>query len=84
MVLTAGDNKFAYGVLPKHVGTLTTLITIGIHIIHGLTFRKHLLSTYEVRNMSKRPVIPGKVLRTLRIKKHIYLSVSLLGVSGAT
>ena len=68
-------NKFTYWVLPKHVGTLTTLFTIGIHIVHGLTFRAHLLNTYEVRNMSKRPVIPGKVLRTFRIEEHVHIFV---------
>ena len=68
-------NKFAYWVLPKLVGTLTTLITINFHVVHGLTFRTHLLSTYEVRNMSERPVIPGKVLPTLRIKEHVPIFV---------
>jgi len=68
-------NKFACWVLPNYVGTLTALFTIGFHIVHGLTFRTHLLSTYKVQNMSKRPVIPGKVLRTLRIKERVHIFV---------
>ena len=82
MVWTAGDNKFAYWDLPNHVGMLTTMFIIGIHIVHSLTFRTHLLSTYEVLNMSKRTVIPG--VHSLSKNTYKYLTHRLLAVSGAT
>jgi hypothetical protein len=37
MVWTAGDNKFAYGVLPKHMDTLAALFTVNIHIRNSFT-----------------------------------------------
>jgi hypothetical protein len=75
MVWTAGDNKFAYGVLPEYMGTLTTLFAIGIHIVHGNTLGTHLLSTYEVGYMFKRPIRLFKVLCTLRIKENVHILV---------
>jgi len=76
-------NKFAYWVLPKHVGTLTTLFTIGIHIVHCLTLRTHLLITYEVRNMSKRPSFLARIcVHSVSKNAYIYLSDSFLAVSG--
>ena len=47
--LTGINNKFTNGVLPEHMGTLSTLFTIDTHIIHGFTFRTYFLSIYEFR-----------------------------------
>ena len=69
-------NKFTFGVLPKHVGTLTTLFTIDIHIIHCFKFGTHLLSTYEIRNNLKGPIEILKVLCALHIKENIQKPVS--------
>jgi len=68
-------DKFAYGVLPERVDMLSTLFLIDINIIHGFTFRTHLLSTYEVRNMLKRPITLLKVLCALRIKEYVQILV---------
>jgi uncharacterized membrane protein len=66
-------DKFAYGVLPESVDTLSTLFTIDINIIHGFTFRTHLLSTYEVWYMLKRPITLFKVLCALLIKENVQI-----------
>jgi len=84
MVGTAGDNKFAYGVLPERMDTLPTLFTIDTEIIHGFTFRRVLLSTYDVRHMLKRPITLLKVC-AIRIEENVQnVSENLLGFSGAT
>jgi hypothetical protein len=68
-------NKFAYGVLPEHMGTLTTLCAIGIYIVHGNTIGTHLLSTYEVGYMFKKSIRLYKVVCTLRIKENVHILV---------
>jgi len=46
MVGTAGHNKFAYGVLPERMDTLTTFFTFDTQIFQVFTFRTYLLGIY--------------------------------------
>jgi len=78
-------NKFTYGVLPEPMDTLPTLFKIDTQIIHGFTLGTHLLNTYEVRYMFKRPITIFKVLCAFHIEENYkLLSDNLLGFSGAT
>ena len=77
-------DEFAYGVMPERVDTLSTLFTIDINI-HGFTLRTHLLSTYEVRNMLKRPITLFKALCAFRIRISLivcYVLVEPRSVNG--
>ena len=65
------NNKFTYGVLPEHMDTLPTLVTIDTQIIHGFIFRAHLLCTYEIRYMLKRSITFLKELCGLPIEKYV-------------
>jgi hypothetical protein len=77
-------NKFTYGILPKHMGTLTTMFAIGIHIVHGNTLGTNLLSTYEFRYTFKDPSdFSRSCEHSVSKKTYIYLSDSLLGLKGA-
>jgi len=61
-------DKFAFGVLPERVDTLSTLFAIDINIFHGFTFTTYLLNTYEIWTMLKRHITLFMVLCALRIK----------------
>jgi hypothetical protein len=60
----------AYGILPEHVGTLTSLFTINTKIIHGFTFWIYLLNAYEVWYVLKRTITLFKILCPLRFKEN--------------
>ena len=51
--------------------TLSTLLTIETQIIHVFTRRTHLLRTYDVRDVFKRPITLLKVLCALRIEENL-------------
>jgi len=65
-------NKFAHGVLPERMDTFATItFKIDSQIIHGFTFRSHLLSAFGVRYMVKKPITLFKDLCALRIKENV-------------